>query len=80
MSADVVTGREAAVALEVPAKVRTELHAARKADRAAPPTAPVPPQPVPTKLDMVSLHGLTPGQRLRVLGYIDALRQERGAT
>lgn len=65
-------------ALGVTARVRAELHAARKADRAAPPAPPAAPAG-PTKLDMVSLHGLTPEQRLRVLGYIDALRHERDA-
>jgi len=63
-------------ALGVSARVRAELHAARKADRATPPAPPAPMPPGPTKLDMVSLHGLTPEQRLRVLGYIDALRHE----
>lgn len=61
-------------ALKVSARVRAELHAARKADRAAPAVAPPLPPDQPTALDMVSLHGLTPEQRLRVLGYIDALR------
>ena len=64
-------------ALKVSSSDRARLHAARKADKAAPPRSAIPATPSqPGRIDTVSVAGLSPEQRMRVLGYIDALREE----
>lgn len=62
-------------ALTVSGRVRAEMHAARKEDRNAPVRGAAPAGPRRPDTDVVSLAGLSPEQKHRVRGYVDAMRQ-----